>query len=76
MPGRYDLDTIAADNAVRRNTGNVTTDSLWGAVSAPGGFRLDNSRSDRDYMYATSDGEAKRNTGSTDGSAVWVFERK
>ncbi|NUT18821.1 MAG: family 16 glycosylhydrolase [Hamadaea sp.] len=74
--GRYYLDTDGANNAVLWNSGEVIADSLWGLEPATGGYRLNNSRSDRDYMYATAGGELKWNTGSTDSTTVWALERK
>jgi hypothetical protein len=74
--GRYYLDTDATNSRIIWNNGEIVADSLWNPESTAGGFRLDNSRSDRAYMYATSAGEVKWNTGATDNSTVWVFERK
>jgi hypothetical protein len=74
--GRYYLDTDATNNAVIWNTGEVIADSLWTLESASGGFRLNNDNPNRAYLYTTSAGELKWNTGSTDSSTVWAFERK
>ncbi|MGP3920427.1 family 16 glycosylhydrolase [Nonomuraea sp. 10N515B] len=72
--GRYYLDSDATNNAVIWNSGEIIADSLWGFESAPGGHRLTNGHVSRDYMYATSAGEVKWNTGATDASTVWAFE--
>lgn len=74
--GRYYLDSEGTNNAVIWNTGDVIPDSLWTVESAPGGFRLENAHTSRNYMYATSGGAVRWNTGSTDSSTVWAFERK
>ncbi|WP_158553960.1 family 16 glycosylhydrolase [Micromonospora deserti] len=76
VTGRYYLDSDATNNRVIWNNGEILGDSRWRVEPASGGFRLNNDRSDRSYMYATSAGEVKWNTGSTDGSTVWIFERK
>lgn len=74
--GRFYLDTEVTNNAVIWNTGQVVADSLWSVESATGGLRLNNSTAGREYLYATTTGSLKWNTGSTDSSTVWAFERK
>ena len=61
---------------VHWNTGEVIADSSWSLESTTGRLRLKNTKSGRYYMYATSTGELKWNTGSTDSSTVWAFERQ
>jgi hypothetical protein len=60
--GRFHADS-EPNNAVIRNSGEVTPDSPWRLESVSGGFRLDNESSDRRYMYGTSAGEVTWNTG-------------
>jgi hypothetical protein len=74
--GRYYLDTEATNNAVIWNAGEVIADSSWNVESATGGVRLRNATPGRSYMYGTSAGEVKWNTGSTDSNTVWAFERQ
>jgi Glycosyl hydrolases family 16/Ricin-type beta-trefoil lectin domain-like len=74
--GRYYLDTEATNNAVIWNTGEVIADSSWNVESTTGGVRLRNAAPGRSYMYGTSAGEVKWNTGSTDSNTVWAFERQ
>lgn len=75
--GRYYLDTDALNNSVIWNTGAVIADSLWGIEPVDGGgFRLNNQHAGREYMYATTLAELKWNTGSTESSTVWIFEKK
>jgi beta-glucanase (GH16 family) len=72
--GRYNLDS-ELNNQVIWNSGAVAADSLWSLESASGGFRLNNNETGRDYLYGTSGGVGW-NTGATDGSTVWAFERQ
>jgi dienelactone hydrolase len=74
--GRYYLDTDATNNAVTWNTGAIIPDSLWEPEPTSGGIRLNNSRTDRDYMYATPTSQVKWNTGSTDNTTLWTLERQ
>lgn len=73
--GRYYLDTEATNNAVTWNAGEVIADSSWNLEPSAEGLRLKNTGPSRYYMYGTSAGEVKWNTGSTDSSTVWAFER-
>lgn len=74
--GRNYLHTQTANNAVIWNSGEVVSNSLWTLESTAGGYRVNNNYPDRQYMHAASDGAVRWNTGSTDGSTVWAFERK
>jgi beta-glucanase (GH16 family) len=72
--GRFYLDS-EPNNAVIWNSGEVIPDSLWRLEPVSGGFRLKNDHPDRHYMYGTSGGP-RWNTGGTDSSTVWAFERQ
>lgn len=73
--GRFYLETSATDNSVIWNTGTVADTSLWNLEGvAAGGLRVRNAHAGRDYLYATSAGEAKWNTGTQDASTVWEFQ--
>lgn len=74
--GRNYLATRSLNNAVILNSGEVVADSLWTLEPTSGDYRIDNDSADRHYMYATSTGEARWNSGSTDSGTVWTFERK
>ncbi len=74
--GRHYLDSEVTNNAVVWNMGEVIPDSLWTVESATGGFRLENAHTSRNYLYAASGGAVRWNTGATDSSTVWAFERK
>ena len=39
-------------------------------------IRLKNKVAGREYLYATTANELRWNTGSTDSSTVWVFEKQ
>jgi hypothetical protein len=74
--GRYYLTADATNNAVVWNSGDITDSSLWAPEPvSTGSYRLNNQSSGREYMYAAS-GQVKWNTGATDSSTVWVFEKK
>jgi hypothetical protein len=75
--GRFYLTAAATNNAVVWNTGEVTGDAQWSVEPVPaGGFRLNSQGTGREYMYRTSAGEVKWNTGVADASTVWAFEPK
>ncbi|ONI92587.1 hypothetical protein ALI22I_03080 [Saccharothrix sp. ALI-22-I] len=75
--GRHYLDADATGNSVIWNSGTIVDDSLWSIGTGDNGvFHIRNKRPDRAYLYATPTNELKWNTGSTDSTTDWVFERK
>lgn len=75
--GRFYLETGSSNNSVIWNSGTISDSSLWNVEGIPGGgLRVKNNAAGRAYLYRTSAGEVKWNTGSQDSSTVWVFEPK
>lgn len=59
--------------------GGIYDDALWSIEPISGefySFRVKNKVAGREYLHATTLNEARWNTGSTDSSTVWVFEKQ
>ncbi|PWK84917.1 hypothetical protein C8D88_107124 [Lentzea atacamensis] len=66
------LGVVAQDGS-----GGSGADALWALEPvSTGGYRLNNQNAGSEYPYATSAGEVRWNTGSTDAATVWTFEPK